>query len=270
MKNKRVSMVVMFFILVFMSYSYKSSIADIKSKVMGKTFKATVITPDNYENSGQRYPVVYLLHGWSGNYQDWVKNTSVEELADKYNLILVTPDGDYDKWYVDSKLKKDSKFSTYIAKEVVEYIDKNYKTINTKDGRAITGLSMGGYGALYLTIKHPDTFGSAGSMSGGVDPQKFKGNWGIGNVIDPAKSGESWDDYGISSLSPELIWKNVNIIIDCGVSDFFIESNRELHTKLLNLGIPHDYTERPGGHTWEYWGNSINYQMLFFERHFKR
>ena len=270
MKRKKMFGLVIFFIISIFTSAYESSVVNIPSRAMGKSYKATVITPDGYKDSGKPYPVVYLLHGWSGNYEDWVKSAGIEYLADKYDVIIITPDGDYDKWYVDSKIKKDSKFSTYFGKEIIEYMDKNYRTIAEKEGRAITGLSMGGYGALYLTIKHPDTFGSVASMSGGVDPESFKNNWGISNVINPAKSGETWNDYVIASLAPELLNQNVNILIDCGVNDFFIESNRKLHTRLLNLNIPHDYTERPGGHTWDYWKNSIDYQVLFFSKHFSR
>ena len=262
--------IMVFFILSAVIFTYESKVVSIPSRAMGKSYKTTVVTPDEYKNSSKNFPVVYLLHGWSGDNTDWVKQTPVEELADKYGVILVAPDGDYDKWYIDSKINKNSKFSTFVGKEIVEYIDKNYQTIAKKEGRAVTGLSMGGFGALYLTIKHPDTFGSVGSMSGGVDPKNFKNNWGINKVIDPSKSGESWDDYTISTLSSEFLNQNVNIIIDCGINDFFIESNRDLHKKLLGMNIPHDYIERPGGHTWEYWANSINYQMLFFVKHFPK
>ena len=129
MKKSGIAKIIVFFILSIIAFTYESKVVSIPSKALGKSYKATVVTPDEYKNSSKNYPVVYLLHGWSGNYTDWVDQTSVEELTDKYGIIIVTPDGDYDKWYVDSKINKNSKFSTFIGKEVVEYIDKNYHTI---------------------------------------------------------------------------------------------------------------------------------------------
>ncbi|WP_258691308.1 alpha/beta hydrolase [Pasteurella canis] len=91
-------------------------------------------------------------------------------------MIYVSPDGNYDSWYVDSELKKDSQYYTFVAKELVDYIDKHYATEPTKEQRAITGLSMGGFGALYIGIKNQYVFGQIGSMSGGVNIEQFKNN----------------------------------------------------------------------------------------------
>ena len=102
-------------------------------------------------------------------------------------------------------------------------------------------------------------------MSGGMNPEQYKGNWGIEKVLN-----SDWKEYNIKDISHQLIGTKSNIIIDCGVDDFFIEPNRELHKKLLELNIKHEYTERPGAHTWEYWDNSIKSQTYFFNQMFNR
>ncbi|WP_432327028.1 alpha/beta hydrolase [Mucilaginibacter sp. P25] len=94
----------------------------------------------------------------------------VKDLADQYNIIIVMPEGEIFSYYVDSPIDPNSKFETYIIKEVIPFIDSKYRTVNDKKGRLITGLSMGGFGALYLSTRHPELFAAAGSMSGALDP----------------------------------------------------------------------------------------------------
>ena len=146
------------------------------SASMKKSIKAVVITPDNYAGASA-LPVVYLLHGFSGNYADWItKAKGFEKAADLYQMIIVCPDGN-NSWYWDSPADAGYKYETYVAKELIDWVDSKYKTIKSANGRAITGLSMGGHGAMYLAIKHQDVFGAAGTMSGGVDIRPFPNNW---------------------------------------------------------------------------------------------
>ena len=140
-----------------------------------------------------------------------------------------------------------------------------------RSGRAITGLSMGGFGALNIAVNNPATFGAAGSLSGGVDPRDFAKNWGLEAVFgDRVRNADYWNEKAIVSNVHRFIFSGIDLAIDCGVDDFFIDSNRALHQRLLDLRIAHDYSERPGGHTWEYWDNAIRYQALFFADGFAR
>jgi len=142
----------------------------IKSKATRSQPKAVVVVPDSYNQTKNQFPVLYLLHGWSGSFQDWSKHMDLRPLSDRYQIIIVCPDGGYAGWYIDSPLKKDSQYETYISEEVVRYIDKHYQTIADTDGRFICGLSMGGHGAISLLAKHPDRYAAAGSMSGVIMP----------------------------------------------------------------------------------------------------
>lgn len=238
---------------------------------MQKKIKAVVVTPGNYKKGNKSYPVVYVLHGYSDNYSTYVKLIpKLPTLADKYNVIMVFPDGNFSSWYIDSPLDPKSQYETYVSKELVQHIDKNYRTIKEKNGRAITGHSMGGHGALYVGIRNQDTFGALGSMSGGVDLTYDTNGWDIAKRIgDYSKSPEEWNSRSIVNMTDKLKDKNVPLIIDCGYGDFFYEINTKLHKKLVESKIPHDYIERPGIHNWEYWNNAIEYQLLFFNQFFK-
>jgi Predicted esterase len=240
------------------------------SAAMQKKIKAVVITPEDY-SSAKELPVVYLLHGYSGDYKDWVtKVKDLVKLVDQYNLIVVCPDG-ANSWYFDSPIDKKSQYETYISSELVSWIDKNYKTIKNRKGRAITGLSMGGHGALYLAFRHQDIFGAAGSMSGGVDIRPFTNNWEIVSWLGKyAENPENWEKNTVVNLLNLLTPNSLALIVDCGTEDFFFQVNKNLHEQLLYRNIPHDYIARPGSHNWNYWSNSIKYQLLFFSDFFQK
>ena len=253
------------------AWAFEKVRIQIPSPAMGIAPHATVILPDGYRTTAKRFPTVYVLHGWSGNDTTWTEKSGISPLADRYGVILVMPDGGYDKWYIDSPVLAKSKYETYIGKEVVAQMDRNFRTIAKKEARAITGLSMGGYGALNVALNNPVTFGAAGSLSGGVDPRDFSRNWGLEAVFgDHVKNADFWNDKAIINNAHRFIFSGIDLAIDCGVDDFFIDSNRALHQRLLGLRIAHDYTERPGAHTFEYWDNAIQYQLLYFSNLFSR
>lgn len=239
------------------------------SKSMNKAIKAVVIRPTN-DGEKKEMPVVYLLHGYSGNYADWIKKVpAIKRLADQYQFIIVCPDGGFSSWYFDSPIDDNFKYETYIVDELIPFIDQKYKTIKSREGRAITGLSMGGHGALYLSFKHQDLFGAAGSMSGGVDIRPFPSNWDLAKRLGmQAEHADLWEKYTVTNMLHLLIPNRLSIIIDCGTGDFFYKVNEQLHHKLLDRNIPHDYITRAGVHNWDYWANSIQYQLLFMHRFF--
>lgn len=241
------------------------------SNSMTKSIPNIVILPDNYTTQKKGFSVLYLLHGAGGNYTDWqLKVPSIKEYADKYNIIIVCPDGGTTSWYYDSPIDNKMKYETYISEELISAIDKKYNTLAKKTNRAITGLSMGGHGAFYLAFRHPDIWGAAGSMSGGVDIRPFPNNWDIHKHLgDYSKHKENWEENTVINMVYLLDGKNLKLIFDCGVDDFFYDANKRLHKKLVERNIPHDYIERPGSHNWDYWSNSIKYQFVYFSNYFK-
>jgi putative tributyrin esterase len=189
----------------------------------------------------------------------------------------VMPEGETFGWYLDSPVDPTNKFETYITKEVIQKIDNTYRTVRSNKGRVITGLSMGGHGAMYLSTRHPDLFCAAGTMSGAMDMNytRFRVNEDFAKSLKDrfqkllGTADTSNDVYVKNSIinMVDAIKKNgMPVIIDCGVDDFLIEANRELHHRLVFNNVPHDYTERPGAHTWEYWENSLPYHLLFFSK----
>ena len=244
----------------------------IYSNSMHKNVKCIVIKPEAYRNKTKHLPVVYLLHGYSGDYSNWIlKAPDLLKTIDENKMLVVCPDGAYGSWYFDSPVDSSMKYETNVATEIPAYIDAHYRTIKDRKARAITGLSMGGHGALYLAIRHKDFFGAAGSMSGGVDFRPFPDNWDIKKYLgDFATHADNWNNNVVINLVDQLQNNDLNIIFDCGVDDFFIDVNRNLHKKLLDKKIDHDYIERPGAHNWEYWNNSVKYQLLYFKEFFRK
>ena len=246
---------------------------EIYSPSMRKNIRCLVVTPESYTVMGQPYPVLYLLHGWSGNYAGWLTEApQLRKHAETYQMLIVCPDGGYDSWYIDSPVDSTVRYETHLTKEVVPYIDYYYHTRSDKSGRAISGLSMGGHGALSLAIRHPDIFGAAGSMAGGLDLRMFKkNNWDLEGVLgDPSEHWQNWEDYSVVNLVSRLKRQELPLIIDCGLGDFFLEANREMHQLLLDEKYLHEYTERPGEHNRDYWGNAVDFQVVFFDKFFRR
>jgi S-formylglutathione hydrolase FrmB len=267
--------------------SYLASIAasvdtlEVMSIAMQKKLKTAVVLPDSYKNSTKAFPVLYLLHGGSGSFRDWLTappdKTLLHKLSDQYNIIIVTPDGGGTppSYYFDSPKDKSSQYETFISKELIEKIETAYRTIKDRKGRIIDGLSMGGHGAFFIATRHPDLYCAAGSMSGVMNintatwkvPADFAKSRAdnFARLLGPPKDTlNPYSDYTIIGMVDKMKANDVKIIFDCGVDDFLIETNRELHKRLVANGTSHDYTERPGKHEWPYWENALPYQMLFF------
>ncbi|MCR6719740.1 MAG: esterase family protein [Chitinophagaceae bacterium] len=262
-----------FLLTIVISISTKAAIIDtvsIYSAAMRKSAKCVVIIPEA-DRPEEGWPVVYLLHGYSGDATNWITKVPViAQYADDFKVMIVCPDGDYSSWYIDSPVDSTMRYATYIGREVPHYIDGTYPTLAQKEGRAITGLSMGGHGGLYLGLKYSDMFSACGSMSGGVDlfccTNRFDVDKRIGDT-----TVASFQKYSVASIVEKLDPANApRIIFDCGTEDFFYDINAKLHQKMVSLKIPHEYIERPGKHDWEYWGNALQYQLLFFTNHFKQ
>ena len=280
----------MYLLAIIMLLCYSKNFAatvdtiHIPSKVMNKDYKAVIVLPSSYLTGKKAYPVLYLLHGGYGHFDDWIKKTPdttlIQSLSDQYNFIVVMPEGEIFSYYLNSPVMKESQFETYITKEVVEKIDASYRTIKDRKGRAITGLSMGGYGALYLSARHPELFCAAGSMSGALNPDmqgwKLQPELAKGikkefeKILGPIETNQQvYADASVLNMADKIKADSIKLIFDDGVEDFLIEANRELHRRLVANGTPHDYSERPGSHTWEYWQNSLPYHALFFSKVFK-
>lgn len=262
-------------LFVFASLREQAAVVDttaFESNAMRKSVPCVIITPDVRPDSVERFAVIYLLHGYSGNHLSWISICpSLARWADELRVMFVCPDGGYRSWYLDSPIDSSVRYETAIASELVHWVDAHYPTLSDRGARAITGLSMGGHGGLFLGIRHSDVFGAAGSTSGGVDIRPFTSNWDLKGILgDPAKHQDQWEKHTVINLVDQLRPGELDLVVDCGTEDFFLEVNRSLHRKLDALHIQHTYIESPGKHNGAYWSKSIRPQVDFFVGYFHR
>ncbi|HAJ80747.1 MAG TPA: XynC protein [Fibrobacteres bacterium] len=256
--RKNYSFAIVILILGVAVYSASLEVVVIPSLYMQKNFKASVITPCEYGKNKKRFSVIYFLHGYGGDYSTWPGIASLKEYSDKYQLIFICPDGNRNSWYIDSPFKKNSRFETYIAKEVVGFADAHYRTWSKCSGRAITGSSMGGHGAMTIIAKNPDVFCGAGSISGILDLTAFPEQWDLPEVLGNYDlNPEIWRKNSFTGLLENLKGKNKALIIDCGTMDFALPVNLEVHEMLNSLNISHEYINRPGNHSYVYCAKNV-------------
>jgi S-formylglutathione hydrolase FrmB len=262
-----------FSLLLNKCYAATVDTIDVYSCLMQKEIKTVVIKPDGYKKKKAAFAVVYLLHGFSGNYSNWIsKVPAIKEYADQNKIMIVCPDGGYSSWYINSPIDETYQYESFVANELVHHIDNNYKTIKNSNARALTGLSMGGFGGIYVGLKHPKTFGAIGSMSGALEltlitDKRYQLYKRLG---DSTTYNTTWKKYSTFAMIDTIAVTNQSIIVDCGVDDFVLPFNEELHKRLMKRKINHDYILRPGKHDWPYWSNAIQYQIVFFSDFFKK
>ena len=246
-----------------------------ESKLLRRKMPYQVILPVGYtEGDGQKYPVIYLLHGLNGDYTNWPRRTGLVEFSEQYRFIIVTPEGG-NSWYTDREADPTQKYETYIIEELLPEIESHFATINDREHRMIAGLSMGGYGAVKLGLKHPDKFSLVGSFSGAVAAasETEQTDGALGRAIDKVfgvgdTETRRANDLGgiVREASPATIQNLPFIYMSCGTEDGFLRSNRDLREMLIEKKIPHEYRERPGDHNWKYWDVEIREFLSLADR----
>jgi putative tributyrin esterase len=239
-----------------------------QSKLVNTTLPYNVILPPDYDTSKTtRYPVLYLLHGLTGHYSDWVQRTNVADYAAGYRMIVVTPEGN-DGWYIDSATITTDMYESYILKELIPDVQQRYRTIEARYGRSIAGLSMGGYGAIKFGVKSPFTFVFAGSMSGAFGVTRFTekdlgARWQdslklFGAVGSDTRIANDLFDM-LQKLPPDRVSALPYFYFDCGTEDVpgIFSFNRELSGLMFEKKIPHEFRQMPGDHSWAYWDRQV-------------
>lgn len=241
----------------------------LRSAALGREVTVVAVLPDAASEC-RPAPLLLLLHGYGGDAFSWLKiRTGLPELVDRTGIALLCPDGGQ-SWYMDSPVDTTSRYESFLVGELIPYADAHLPVARDARHRAVAGLSMGGFGAMRLGLLHPDLFGAAGSMSGGLDIRPFPGRWELDRLLGrQSESPENWERMTPINLIAQLDPARVPaLIIDCGYDDFIFEVNCAFHRELRRRGIPHDFCVRPGGHELSYWANAIDYQMLFFSKFF--
>lgn len=233
------------------------------SNSLGKAQAANVILPEIGNNAGP-YPVYYLLHGLSDDHTIWERRTSIERYVQNLPLIVVMPDTGRG-WYTDAV--EGLAYESALIKDLVGLVDRSFHTKADRNGRCIGGLSMGGYGAVKLALKHPDMFCSANSHSGAlawghkadvVNTAEWK------RILGPNPVGGPNDCFALAKLLDKPHFPALRI--DCGTEDFLLEDNRSFHKYLDELGLPHEYMEFPGTHEWGYWDKHVQEALAFHKK----
>lgn len=235
----------------------------IKTANLPKPNNVVVILPKNYRKD--KYPLVFMLHGWSGDQNQWKTTADLHYYANKYGFIIVCPDGLYDSWYVDSKIDEKINYEKYFFDDLYKEIITRYK-VDTGNV-FITGLSMGGFGAITYFTRHSALFRAAASTSGILDITKFKGKWGMDKVF------AAEDDYIMYSPINNLYrLENINkkILVDCGEQDFAYKVNEEFYSKCKEMNIPAVFYSGEGNHSHSYWKKSVARHFEFFYKQIKR
>ena len=260
---------VLLILLLCISAGARVETVHFESKLIKTTLPYNVILPTDYDTSKTtRYPVLYLLHGLTGHYSDWVTRSNVADYASEYRMIVVTPEGN-DSWYTDSATVATDKYESYILNELIPDVQQRYRAIEARYGRSIAGLSMGGYGAIKFGLKSPATFAFAASMSGAfvvtraTEKEIAAARWGdspklFGPIGSETRLSNDLFDI-IGKLSPARISSLPYFYFDCGTEDapLIFPSNRELSGLMLEKKIPHEFRQLPGDHSWAYWDRQV-------------
>jgi putative tributyrin esterase len=213
------------------------------SDALGRRTTFDAILPDT--GTGP-FPVLLQLHGLFDDHNSWIHKSKLVHYVSDMQAVVVLPDGGtsaYLDWHQHSERLNKQNFETMIVEDLWEEVHRNFNVDDQK--WAIGGLSMGGYGAMRLGLRHPDKFSSIWAHSSAFV---------IGDVIPTVGLGDI-EDASLHDLAPKLKGQTDLPLIsfDCGTEDELIESNRDFDALLTDLGIAHHYAEHPGGHTWEYW-----------------
>lgn len=230
------------------------------SASLGRPMTYRVVLPETYGASPRRHPVLYLLHGLTGAYIDWADRTHLLEHMAGYDLIVVMPDAD-DSWYTNSG---NDKFEDYIASDLVKEVDGRFRTLAAVHGRAIAGLSMGGYGAMKIALRHPRLFLVAGSLSGAFEvlrddkPGRWMGDPAVFERLFGPPGSPARHDNDVYKLASEANPKTLPYLyLDCGTEDELLQGNRDFAAILQQRQIAYEYHESPGAHTWDYWDRRL-------------
>jgi len=224
-----------------------------------------VFSPEN-QNPEASFPLLYLLHGWSGYYHHWDDMIDCQDYANRYGFIVVCPDGLHDSWYLDSPVAGENQYEQFFEKDLIPFINDHYSV--QEKNIFISGLSMGGHGALYLFLKNPDYFKGAGSLSGLLDLHGWGNQYGIDRVLgisDTTDINSILNKYSVSENFDQLAKANKPLIISCGTEDPFYEINVNFVEKGKTNQLDIRFIESPGGHNSAFWSSAVKAHFEFFQ-----
>ena len=249
------------------------------SRLLAREINYCAILPENYENYGGEFPVLYLLHGLFGQFDNWLTNTNLVEYAKDFPGVIICTDGG-DNWYADVPHLKNHFYESYFFDELFPAIEQQFKVGKTKSSRAIAGLSMGGYGAFKFAFRRPEMFCFAASMSGAFHAAEVCNdaeneiwkeiNQSVINVFGDDNLRAKNNLFQIAENFPaDEISALPFFYFDCGRKDAFLEVNRRLDKIFRRGGIAREFRQFDGGHDWTYWDEHIVYILKLAARNLR-
>ncbi|WP_020529042.1 alpha/beta hydrolase [Flexithrix dorotheae] len=261
-------------IIVLTQSLFAQEIFRVSSENLERKVPILVQKPNNYQTS-KNYPLVFMLHGYSENYKQWNKTTNLKKLATDHQMILVCPEG-FAYYYLNSPNVENLQYEDFFFKELFPKILKKYN-IDEKN-IFITGLSMGGYGALSFFIKHSSLFNTAASTSGALELEynnfkkislNFFGSERMINDLEKTLGNQKendWKKFSISFLLKSHKNFAKGFFVDCGLEDPLLSNTLIIKDLALSKKLPIRYSIQPGEHNTEYWAKSIEYHFVYFKQ----
>ncbi|MEX0594276.1 MAG: alpha/beta hydrolase family protein [Balneolaceae bacterium] len=263
---------------------------ELESEWLGESVPYSIYFPPGYLESNRRYPVLYLLHGFSDDETGWVQFGRTAEIADhsyaaneSVPMIIVMPDAGV-SWYINN-YDGTLRYEDFVVEELIPHVDETYRTRPEREFRAVGGLSMGGYGSLILALNNPTLFSSVGPMSAGVFtdeeiiamPQQ-RWDYLLGTPFREGLEGEDrltahYREHSVLDRvreMPEAQLASLRFRIDCGDDDFLIRGNMALYEALLDREVDAEFRVREGAHSWSYWREGLPDLLSFVSESFGR
>lgn len=212
-----------------------------------------VLLPEGADHKGP-FPVLYLLHGLTHDYSSWMRNTNLGRHVAALPLIVVMPDG-HRSFYCNDPRPDGLAYEDHIINDVVGFVDRTFPTIRDRSARAIAGMSMGGFGAMMLALRHPDLFSVVCPQSAAIffTHEIRESPTGVQAFAQTLPKGE-YDCFTLAErFAPSAKGPHrLAIRMECGKDDGLLNANQAFHEHLARLDIPHEFISSPGVHSTDY------------------
>jgi S-formylglutathione hydrolase FrmB len=250
-----------------MEQAHRTEVVRLPSPALGRALEATVLVPAT-PPPANGYPVLYLLHGGASNHREWSQKVPLAALCGGLPMVVVTPEAE-SSLYLNGA--DGQRFADCLLWDVPAFIESRYPARTDRAGRALSGLSMGGFGAMNLGLAQPDRYEALGSLSGAFGMTW----WNLGKrppylaALGPEGSfvREHFNPWRVLeravAATPVTSLPQLGLWVGTEDDPDVVEANRHYHLSLERFGVPHRYRESNGGHDWDYW-RAVTPSLLAF------